>query len=241
MQGTEISISDILDQGTGIYIQEEFLTGKELSELISLSEKYIGDHFGTIRGLLDKSDVWKTILSKDLFSEACTEIFPEGAQLGSVDIKIFSKNSKSDFDKIYPHIDYPGGSVVVRDWESKSQFNNKTLALKFFIPITDMTLDNGATAYIPSSQNWNLDPENYGDLFQEYLDNGSAKRLLIPAGTLAIWNNRFWHVEFDNPSNEDKILLHICIVSNFVSPPHDLESTYGKELVQELNEKLFRS
>lgn len=227
-----------ITKGGGIHIEEDFLSPGQVAGFVALAESYEPDRFGTVRGLLDKSPLWAQILEHPVTTSVSSLALGPNFQLGSVDIKYFHPENQVNVKRVIPHVDYPGSASIGPSAGVDGRFGEFTLGLKFFIPLTDLTIENGATAYLPGSQNLNADPELYGRMFFDLHAAGESKRLIVKAGTLAIWNNRFWHAELGNRSAIDKLLMHICVVHGNVTPPHALDTMYGCDRIAKLNSRM---
>ncbi|MEO9967593.1 MAG: phytanoyl-CoA dioxygenase family protein [Reichenbachiella sp.] len=82
---------------------------------------------------------------------------------------------------------------------------NYILRMGVIIPLTDFTVDNGATYYLPYSHLKEEQPEE-----AEFYKN--AKRLTIKAGSAWFFNTRLWHAGGTNSTNDWRhaITLNMC-------------------------------
>lgn len=85
------------------------------------------------------------------------------------------------------HVDYPGPPVGQGDF-----FNCNSIW-----PLTDFTVENGATRVIPGSHRWTHHPEN---LEESLKPHPQEIRLLAPLGTVVIFNSHVWHSAMPNHS-----------------------------------------
>lgn len=223
----------------GIAVVEEFLHWQLCAELVELALLYERDKFGTVRGLLDKSAVFERILLQEDVVDLCRVLLGAQYRLGSLDIKIATPaHEGSGVMELKPHIDYPGGNGIGHREGPDSRYFGLPLALKMFIPLTDLSLDSGATAYIPNSHLWHRDPGKHPLEFERRMATGGVSRLIVPKGSVAFWAGPLWHADLQNQSATPRFLFHICFTPSYAVRPHSLDRLYSRSFVEASAPKL---
>jgi len=95
--------------------------------------------------------------------------------------------------------------------------NSYLLRLSALILLDDFTEENGATWYLPNSQNMVQRPS------EKQFVRGS-KRLIAPAGSIFYWNPRIWHRGGKNSSSDWRHAFTIVMCRNFMKQRLDLPS-----------------
>ncbi|WP_282093571.1 phytanoyl-CoA dioxygenase family protein [Epibacterium ulvae] len=223
--------------GKGVFSQNRFLNSQQCSELRTLADSFETDRFGTVRGLLNKSDLFTKLLMSPSIKKLAEGYFQSPFRLGSLDIKIEGK--VTDLTKpLRPHVDYPGAGGLGLITGVNSPLFGLPLSLKLFIPLTDLTIDNGATAYVPYSYRFHDDPSKHPEKFEAAIASGHVERLIVPEGTLNIWTGAMWHADLHNTTDRQRYLLHICLVPVHIVPPHDILATYGQSWLKQQSEEV---
>lgn len=222
-----------MQDGEGLYVVPNFLSEEVRQGLIDITDRYEPDRFGTVRRLLDKTPYFDPILIHPDIMETCRLLFGPSFRLGSLDTKILEPRRPGDPPfELRPHVDFPSFDMVGTVEGSANAFYGIPMALKVFIPLSDLTYDSGATAYIPRSQLWHRDPERNAGEFEERMERGETKRLTVPGGSLAMWSGPLWHADLDNLSDTRRYLTHICMVSSLSARPQVFGKMYPDEYFQ---------
>lgn len=161
------------------------------------------------------------VLSNAKYGGAFLEVFenekitkPMDAVLGENSI-IYSYTSSSmppgkGNDSSHIHVDCP---IFIPDY---------VLRMGVLIPLVDFTVENGATYYLPGSQNMEEMPDE-----ETFFRN--AKRLTIKAGTGFFFNTRMWHAGGKNATNEWRhaLTINICRpwMKQYIDTPRLLKDT----------------
>lgn len=217
----------------GIFVAEEFLDKATVARIKNLALSYEVDAYNGVRGLLEKIDDLEDILFHPDVFETCRRLFQVDFRLGSFDIKATPPQDIKSSQKaiVRKHIDYPGPNMVRLSEGESNRFHGLPLALKLFIPLTDLNRQAGATQYIPNSHLWHRDPEIHGSEFEVRMEQGETCSLEVKAGTLAMWSGPIWHADLENKSSHVRVLTHICIVPKFVIAPHAVPEMLSPEYV----------
>ena len=102
------------------------------------------------------------------------------------------------------------------------------------IVLDDFTEENGATWFLPNSQNDSDVPSD------EYFFK-NAKRLKAEAGDVLYWNPRIWHAGGDNYTDEWRHAFTIVMTRHFVKQRLDIPRMLKNELGDfELTQKGMR-
>lgn len=231
--------AEALSDGEGIYICKEFVSREDCRELIEVTSKYEPDKYGTVRGLLDKTDILKNIIMNESILQTCRLLMGTAVRLGSVDVKVTSPSDYrlSEPYKLRPHVDYPYSDVIGDNEGCSSSYYNIPFAVKVFLPLTDLCELSGGTIYIPGSHKWHRDPARYPGEFERILEKGEAEQLTVPAGSLAMWSGPLWHADPDNRSTVPRFLTHICITSHLIQQPQLVEMVYSREFFAACDEE----
>lgn len=228
-----------MTSGDGLFVVENFLSREACEELKEVTLRYKPDHLGTVRCLLDKSKCFEDILLHPDVQRICTMLFGKKYRLGSLDIKILEpKEQRDEAFVMRPHVDFPGTDMIGKDEGPSARFYGVPLALKAFIPLSDLTAESGATVYIPGSHKWHRDPELHGDEFAQRLEQGETSTLSVPAGSLALWAGPLWHADLNNESSDRRFLTHICITPDFVAKPQSIVEMYPSNYLKSCDGRL---
>jgi hypothetical protein len=228
-----------MQDGEGIYIVPNFLSEEVRQGLIDVTDRYQPDRFGTVRRLLDKTPYFDPILLHTDIQETCRLLFGPSFRLGSLDTKILEPRGPDDEPfELRPHVDFPSYDMVGAVEGEANPFYGIPMALKVFIPLSDLTYDSGATAYIPGSQKWHRDPEKNVGEFEARMERGEANRLMVPGGSLAMWSGPLWHADLDNLSDSRRYLTHICMVSGLSARPQVFSEMYPQEYFDRAQPKI---
>lgn len=240
----DVSLSKIehsLRHGSGVHVQEGFLSPHECDDLVDVIQSYEPDRFGSLRCLLDKSPLFQKIATDDLIAGICGQLFGTEHRLSALGARVIEKGTDDSFEHrhvLSPHIDYPYPSVIGDHEGEAGKFFGIHFGLQVLIPLADMNLENGATAYLPGSQKWYRRPDR--ELFAEAVRTGEAKRLVVPRGTIAMWSGPLWHSAMPTSVEDPRIMVTMLFSPSFINHPHRMRDNYSREFIDGLSPALQR-
>jgi ectoine hydroxylase-related dioxygenase (phytanoyl-CoA dioxygenase family) len=142
-----------------------------------------------VRGLLRSNQVIKLIEDSQILP-LTQQLINAPVILGGTQLNVVKPNSKGmGYHRDYPYFCIDSGL------ETK---HSQILTVQVIVALTDFTLDNGCTTFIPNSFNLNK-------LTTE--DCHSFKPLLLKAGDAIIMRGDIWHAVNSNQTSNDRISL----------------------------------
>jgi len=126
-----------------------------------------------------------------------SQIWPDGYITTTWSIRVAHPHS-DDGDW---HVDYPTHDLP-------QPFPNYIHGLQIVVSIDDFTLNNGATEVIPKTHTLNRWPDPHS------IQTLNKQRIVIGAGTVALWDSRLWHRIVKNNSNTPRR----SFVGSFANP-----------------------
>lgn len=234
-------IEDNLRHGPGVHVEEGFLSPSECDELAEVIKSFEPDRFGSLRCLFDKSHLFQQIAGHRLISDVCEQLFGVEHRLSALGARIIERGTEDTFEHrhvLSPHIDYPYPAAIGDREGDAGKFFGMHLGLQVLIPLADMTLENGATAYLPGSQKWFRRPDR--EQFAEALRTGEIERLIIPRGSIAMWSGPLWHSAMPNKQERSRIMVTMLFSPSFINHPHRMRDNYPQEFIDGLSPDLRR-
>lgn len=228
-------------EGDGVATLPGFIDRETCRELTSIVESYEPDRLGSVRCLLDKSPHFEAIVTNEIIEAICIELFGTDYRLSALGARIMPPRSRGKPEHAHvtsAHVDYPYPAVIKQTPGTSSKYYGVPLGLQVLIPLVDLTLENGATAYLPYSHKLHRLPEK-GE-FEDKFANGEVERLEISAGTLACWSGPVWHCAMPNDSDFDRTVVTMLLSPPFINHPHLMRDNYSKKYLESRPEKLQR-
>jgi hypothetical protein len=238
----DLSVADIehnLRHGSGVHVQEGFLSAQECDDLIDVIKSYEPDRFGSLRCLLDKSPIFLRIATDPLITGICGQLFGIEHRLSALGARVIERGTDDSFEHrhvLSPHIDYPYPSVIGEHEGESGKFFGMHFGLQVLLPLADMGLENGATAYLPGSQKWYRRPDR--EQFAQAVRTGEAKRLVVPRGTIAMWSGPLWHSAMPTTVDESRVMVTMLFSPSFINHPHRMRDNYSREFIDGLSPEL---
>ncbi|RCK18825.1 phytanoyl-CoA dioxygenase family protein [Thalassospira lucentensis] len=227
-----------MTDGKGLFTLPNFLTTSACNEILSIVQSYEPDDLGSVRCLLDKSPHFEDLVTNETIEEICLKLFGTEYRLSALGARIIPSRSDVGAEHSHvttAHIDYPYRAVVRQTPGIASRFFGVPLGLQVLIPLVDLTLENGATAYLPGSHKRYQMPDQ--EEFARKLESGEVERLEIGAGTLACWSGPIWHCAMPNQSSSDRGVLTLLFSPPFINHPHLMKNNYERTWLESRSEK----
>jgi ectoine hydroxylase-related dioxygenase (phytanoyl-CoA dioxygenase family) len=228
------NIYDLTD-GEGVQTIENFLSLDDCSSVKNIILDYEPDALGSVRCLFDKSHIFQSMITDKRLTNICESLFQVDYRLSALGARVIRPHCEVSSEHKHvqsPHIDYPYPSVIGDNEGRNSPYFGIPLGLQVLIPLVDLTLENGATAYIPGSHKWYTKPKH--EMFYDLVEKGRGKRLVIPAGTAALWAGPLWHCAMHNNSTNDRVVVTMMLAPAFINHPHLMRDTYSDEFTSTL-------
>lgn len=226
-------VNDIIlemHEGSGVCTIEDFVPIDRCAALMAIVNSYEPDEYGGIRCLLDKSPIFEEIVTDQTIFDICSALFRVEFRLTAFGARTMAPSGSVDprQDRLLKaHIDHPYREVIAGNEGEASFYRSVPLGLQILIPLVDLTIDTGATAYIPGSQKWYRMADH--DEFKQRDLNGETARLIVPAGSLNMWSGPIWHAACANLSKAPRTVMTMLYSPAFVKQPHLMRDIFSKE------------
>ena len=225
-----------MTNGKGVATFDNVVTDDDCNVIKRIIESYEPDKYGSVRCILDKSERLREILSSDLMLGICSELFKVEFRLSSLGARVIPPDGNNDpehYHVLHPHIDHPYREIINGNPGKQSIYYGIPLGLQVLLPLVDLDENNGATAYVPGSQNWYA-PVSYESGF----DRHPLERLCVKRGSLNMWSGPLWHSARPNQSQENRVVITALYSPAFMKHPHLNRGTYSDEFLEGLPENL---
>lgn len=103
--------------------------------------------------------------------------------------------------------------------------------LNITIPLTDYTLENGATSVVPCSHRFGRMPLSYEADFLAEKPTVPAKPIVAPAGSLIIWHGTTWHGSYPRKAEGVRANLFLVFCRSYMRPIRDYRRWTPQEII----------
>lgn len=234
-----LQIVSELQTGSGLYTLDGVLSKEVCEELKLVILQYEPDRSGSVRCLLDKSPHFELLVTNPEIDAICRTLFGMEYRLSALSARVihpFEGQAPEHVHVTSPHVDYPYRNLILRQDRANTVYRGVPLGLQVLVPLVDLTLETGATAYVPGSQTWYRapDPLEFADL----TSTGHVSRLIVPAGSATMWSGPLWHAAMPNLGLLDRIVITLLFAPPFVNHPHLMREQYSAEFLATRSERL---
>ena len=161
--------------------------------------------------LLNKGDVFVDMVQQPQVLDTVGELLGDEFILGSIAANVILPGGPGQ----EPHIDYPYWDLYKRDSFPAGINNSFALNCQATILLDDFTQENGATSYVPGTQQHCRYPDE-NDNF-----HGQSQRMTGAAGDVVLFNGMVWHCAMPNNSDKARAAILIQYLPKFVKPMED--------------------
>jgi hypothetical protein len=168
-----------------------FLQGSVADQdLKTAMEVLLAEQSSRVSKLLTRNEVFAKFLQNPKLKNLLDLLFPEGHHLTT-----YSSNSVvKGNDKVFWHTDYPYHDIY-------GIYPDELLGVQVNFALTDFTVDNGATMYVPQSHLRHRFPEPFLD------KNCNVEHMVVPKGTIIIYRGDLWHSQGINNTDQVRSVL----------------------------------
>ena len=162
-------------------------------DVAAACEVLLSSKHSRVSKLLMRSPTFGKFLQDSGMKELLDKIFPDGHHLTS-----YSSNTlRKGVDARFWHVDYPYHDLP-------SPYPLEVVGVQVNFALTDFTVENGATLYVPRSHNHGRFPTNDALLG---VDAPTVKHMVVPKGTIIIYRGDTWHTQGINLTDQPRCAL----------------------------------
>lgn len=223
---TKTSINDLQSKGFAVF--ESFLNQEEVLNLKNDSIKWV-DICGeyqinagmkkdlTAHHSVGAEDSIDNFLHKHYFHDLLTEYFDGKTYiLHACNPVLGPPSAKSYLHKIHRDI--------------RTFIPNTNLRINMLVALDDFTIENGATEIFVGSH-------LQGDPPSEYDFEKNKSHLVMPAGSVVLFNSYLWHRAGYNITTNNRVALTLSYGLSFIKPQMDYARLIGEERAKNFSEK----
>jgi ectoine hydroxylase-related dioxygenase (phytanoyl-CoA dioxygenase family) len=225
--------------GSGVHVVRNVFSTDVCLEVSEVIQSYEPDQYGNVRCLLDKSIHIESLVQNPEIIMICDRLFKSPCRLSSFGARVIDPDDQDN--KVHrrvsgPHIDHPYREIIGATEGEDCPLYDIPLGTQVLMPFMDLTVETGATAYVPGSQLWYRHPT--AEAFSREEAAGNVKRLELSLGDLAMWSGPLWHMAMPNYTRRQRVIMTFLYSPKFMKHPHLMREMYDPEYLSSLPEKL---
>jgi ectoine hydroxylase-related dioxygenase (phytanoyl-CoA dioxygenase family)/uncharacterized protein YjbI with pentapeptide repeats len=184
-----------------------------------------------LHNLFNVNKIFEKLLPQNRKLELLKEILGQGMQCGFYSANILKPGARGQ----HFHIDHPYPIIDTIEGKLNGDFVNNPLNLQSLLYLNDSTIMNGATSFVPYSQNLNLNPskvkisinEKINKIYFKYknkLHSMDYVNFEFKQNTMVIFNGLAWHRGgFNYSKNQNRTALNAQWIPSYVKPMHNFK------------------
>ena len=239
-------VLDELLVGSGVVLFKEIFSLNKIKEAREIVNKFADNqdqkesHFNAeaetsgkihlqqrVWNLFGKGDVFSYLITNDIIFNLMSKLLGTEFFCGSYCASRLLPGSPGQ----ELHIDYPYWDYYKKETFPLGLNSSFAQNCQATIPLDICSVESGATAYIPGSQN-KLHYPNQNDDFT------NKQQMVAKPGDLVFFNGNCWHGASPNKSDHQRAALLIEFLPKYIKPVEDLVSYLDEEFKKNLNNKV---